>query len=350
MSTSQSRKRALPSTLPWERHSKDHRRDRDQGSPRGKGPYRDSTYGAEASGYEENHVREQYRLNHVQEAEQMREWVAKEDEFVLSQSKKKARIRVREGRARPIDWLAVTLSVVDNTKDPLEDEDDEMDMDVIDPAGVFEGLDNRQLQELGRDIESYLSLETNHGNRKYWNALKVISRDHQLRSAPTLVHGRNNTSVLADIDRLLSPKTLPQLAALEDQVSNKLQSNEPIDVEYWEHLLRSVAVCKAKAELSAVYKSIIERRLGSLKEEQRSEANNLARKLELLLEDPDYSDMGDVKQLDCHTTDLAEHIPNISYSRQFDPEPLLKVRAEGKKFEIVEEKDFMDKLVRCVSY
>lgn len=118
---------------------------------------------------QEGFVREQTRLNQIQEAEQMREWVAKEDDFVLKQSKKKAQIRVREGRASLIDWLAVTLSVVDKTVDPLEDEVSDEDIDIVDPAGVFEGLAQHQVQDLGKDIGTYLTLESNASNREYWN-------------------------------------------------------------------------------------------------------------------------------------------------------------------------------------
>ena len=98
----------------------------------------------------------------------MREWVAKEDDFVLQQSKKKAHIRVREGRAKSIDWLAVTLGVIDPTRDPLEEDSNESDIDVVDPSAVFEGLDLPQLQDLGKDIETYMMLESNQSNHRYW--------------------------------------------------------------------------------------------------------------------------------------------------------------------------------------
>ena len=106
----------------------------------------------------------------------MREWVAKEDDFVLQQSKKRAHIRVREGRAKPIDWLAVTLGVIDPTKDPLEEDSNESDVDIVDPSAVFEGLDLPQLQDLGKDIETYMVLESNQGNRRYWKVCCVRSQ------------------------------------------------------------------------------------------------------------------------------------------------------------------------------
>src|SRR5689334_18300820 len=49
-----------------------------------------------------------------------RKWVSEEDSFVLKQAKKKAVIRVREGRAKPIDWLAVILRVIDPDRDLLD--------------------------------------------------------------------------------------------------------------------------------------------------------------------------------------------------------------------------------------
>ena len=169
MSVPESLKRALPTTPPWERQSKDHRRNRGQNSPRHHDAQQKSAYPSKARNDEEDFSREQTRRNQIQEAEQMRAWVAKEDDFVLKQSKKKAHIRVKEGRARSIDWLAVTLRVIDNSEDPLEDDGTEADTEIIDPSGVFEGLDHKQLQELGKDINTYLSLESNHDNRRYWN-------------------------------------------------------------------------------------------------------------------------------------------------------------------------------------
>ena len=98
----------------------------------------------------------------------MREWVSKEDDFVLQQSKKKALIRVREGRAKSIDWLAVTLGIIDPTRDTLEEDSNEPDIDIVDPSGVFEGLDISQLQDLAKDIETFMALESNQSNRRYW--------------------------------------------------------------------------------------------------------------------------------------------------------------------------------------
>lgn len=98
----------------------------------------------------------------------MREWVAQEDTFVLKQAKKKAEIRVKEGRAKPIDWLAVNLRVIDPERNPLDDEIPDEDLDVVDPEGLLEGLDEKSLDELERDIDIYISLEKNKSNQEFW--------------------------------------------------------------------------------------------------------------------------------------------------------------------------------------
>lgn len=113
-------------------------------------------------------LKEQTRLNQLQEDERMREWVSQEDTFVLRQAKKKAEIRVKEGRAKPIDWLTITLRVIDSTRDPLDDEIADADLDMVDPEGVFEGLSVEQLEDLETDIETLMNLETNSNNRDYW--------------------------------------------------------------------------------------------------------------------------------------------------------------------------------------
>ena len=95
-------------------------------------------------------------------------WIADEDRFVLQQAKKKAAIRVKGGRAQPIDWLAVTLVVLDPARNPLDDEIQDADLDVIDPEGVFEGLGDAELADLEKGIETYLALESSRSNRDYW--------------------------------------------------------------------------------------------------------------------------------------------------------------------------------------
>lgn len=153
----------------------------------------------------------------------------------------------------------------------------------------------------------------------------------------------------ADIDRLLNSKTLQELSTLETQVSEKLQSDEPIDVEYWAQLLGSIGVYKAKAVLNQVYGSIIDSRLTDLRNQQTAEATNVKEKLALLV-----LDFAEFPKHPCESPGLAK-MPSIlsaqpvTYSRRLDPEPFLKLRPEDKIYELTEEGDFLDKIVSTTS-
>ena len=274
--------------------------------------------------------KEQTRLNQLQEDEQMREWVAQEDNFVLRQAKKKAQIRVKEGRAQPIDWLAVTLSVVDPTKNPLEDEIEEDDLDLVDPDGVFEGLSEGQLLDLERDIDTYLNLETNAKNRDYWRTMRVLCKDRREKSQAVGPERRAVSSVSSDIDRLLRPKSYEELEILEDQINRKLTSNEPIDTDYWEQLLRNLLVWKARAKLKTVYQSIIDSRLSTLMYQNLEEANNVQSRLQPLLQS------GMAGQEEMGSTAQTRNIR--------DPESFLHLSTEDKKLEIVDESSFLSRI------
>ena len=293
-------------------------------------------------------MKDQVRLNQIQEDEQARQWVAQEDAFVVKQAKKKAEIRVKEGRAKPIDWLTVMLRVIDPTRNPLDEEITDSELELVDPDGVFEGLSQSQLSELQKDIDTFLSLETNAQNREFWKVLidngspdglfsaesfqqtmLIICQDRQKTIAPK---GRALNPVVADINKLLSPKTYEELEGLEVQVKKKLNSDEPIDYDYWEELLRSLAVWKARAKLKKVYQAVIEERVRGLRKQQCEEAESVRQKLaplapvvQTILADDQLTDPKDFEGL--------------------DPEPLLQIRPEDKSLQIMDETAFLNQAV-----
>ena len=155
--------------------------------------------------------------------------------------------------------------------------------------------------------------------------MKVICRDRQKTATP---EGRALSSVAADINKLLRPKTYEQLQKLEVQVKRKLNSNEPIDTDYWEELLRSLTVWKARARLRNVYQAIIDERVRDLRKQQKEEAESIREKLAPL-----------APTIDANITNPAEF-------EGLDPDPLLQVRAEDKSLEIMDESAFLDHVVR----
>lgn len=97
-------------------------------------------------------------------------------------------------------------------------------------------------------------------------------------------------AVEADITALLQGKSYDHLVALQKQVQTKLTSGEPIDVDYWEGLLKKLLVWKAKvchidmfiffllmmrlpqAKLKALHEVVVRNRLEQLRKRQRDEA------------------------------------------------------------------------------
>ncbi|KAK4135912.1 hypothetical protein BT67DRAFT_264060 [Trichocladium antarcticum] len=197
--------------------------------------------------------------------QQSEQFVADEDKFVLKQAKKKADIRVREQRAKPVDYLAFALRFIDPDRDSFDDDEDDVEIDIPAPEAVLRGLDGPQLRELDEDMQSYHTLEANTRNREYWAALLALCADRRQRLKPQGPEGRAVTSVASDVDRILSPKTLEQLEALEKQIKAKLRSDEPIDTDYWGELLKSLLVYKAKAKLKNVCAAIKEARVELLR-------------------------------------------------------------------------------------
>lgn len=244
---------------------------------------------------------EESRMARMAESAAMSEWVAKEDDFYLEQSRKRAVIRVRENRAKPIDLLAINLKWIDpgqsedekrakdaegHPADELEEDDEaDLEIDLEEPYLLFNNLDLDETEELHQDIQMYLSLEKREQHLDFWRSMIVVCDDklEELRaeagevSQEAGIRSRLDASVKADMNAMLSKKTYKELLALQDQVRRKLQSGEPVDVEYWEGLLKTIVVWRAKAKLSDMHEVIIRNRLEHLRRRQTIETERRLR-------------------------------------------------------------------------
>lgn len=122
----------------------------------------------------------------------------------------------------------------------------------------------------------YLSLEKLETNLEFWRSLLIVSSSslESLRSARSIgiAQSRANANVKSEITRLLSNKSLQQLNDLQAQVQLKLSSDEVVDVEYWEGLLKELVVWKAKGKLGDMHEVVLNNRLEQLRQKQRDEA------------------------------------------------------------------------------
>jgi len=70
---------------------------------------------------------EEAKMARLQESAQMAEWIAKEGEFQLEQERKRSIIRLKERRAKAIDFLSLNLKYANPQNDEEEEEEDGLD-------------------------------------------------------------------------------------------------------------------------------------------------------------------------------------------------------------------------------
>ncbi|RKP27084.1 mid region of cactin-domain-containing protein [Syncephalis pseudoplumigaleata] len=245
---------------------------------------------------------EQLRMQRDADLALLGDWEAKEEQFHLEQAKRRAGIRIKMGRAKPIDILAINVRLVDNseadkTGDESAEEEDEdeaagLEVNLEEPYRIFESLDVGEMTELHHDIKYYLSLEKSERNQQFWQAMLVVCEDElaRLKGVQGAAHdpravGRTSVAsvVATDVQMLLEGKTGEQLEELQRQIQLKLNSNEPMDVDYWERVLKALLVAKAKAKLDDIHQEMLSKRLEKLRALQRRQAEKSRQEMEQAL-------------------------------------------------------------------
>lgn len=166
--------------------------------------------------------------------------------------------------------------------------------------------------------------------------MKVICKDRRQRLESSAPEDRAVSSVAADINRLLSPKSYEELSTLEVQIRRKLNSKEPIDTDYWEQLLKSLTIWKARAKLRRVYQAVIRSRVEELRKQQREEAENVRNKLAPL-----------APLANALVGEAVRNERDKAHAMQLDPEPLLQLPSQDKGLEILDEESFLSQVV-CI--
>lgn len=209
-----------------------------------------------------------------------------------------------------------------------------------------------------------MSLEKNEKSLEFWRALIVIADDalDKLQASETQRAATGVAEdVKRDVDRVLSGKTPEQLSMLKRQIVAKLQSNEPVDVEYWENLLRELVVYKAKAKLSAMHQHLLARRLEQLRTRQQEEALKVQKELEEVLfqqEDVEVhgEGVGPGEGLPNEPVDEAlmeeqdrgfEEKPKVEdgYTRAMSPEPIAQLSRDDRERSVLDPVEDMRQLV-----
>ncbi|CAA7046643.1 unnamed protein product [Microthlaspi erraticum] len=184
---------------------------------------------------------------------ELQDWEKKEEEFCFDQSKVRSKIRLRQGRAKPIDVLYKHLH------DDSESDDMEIELS-SEPYMVFKGLTVQDLEELRDDIKTYLDSDRETSTRvKYWESLLVVCdwelTEARKRDAIELLAQEKglHSGVEADVRRLLDGKTHSELVQMQLHIESQLFSGVAKVVEYWEAVLKLLDIYKAKACLKEIH-------------------------------------------------------------------------------------------------
>ncbi|UNI23292.1 hypothetical protein JDV02_009122 [Purpureocillium takamizusanense] len=201
--------------------------------------------------------------------EQSRQFVADEDKFVLKQSKKKADIRVREGRAKPIDYLTFNLRYMEENRDTFDDQDGDLEIELKNPAAYIESLTRAQITELNGDIASFLTLEVDASNRQYWEALRTLCASRDFALDPVRKAEKDRAyGVNADvISENLKGHSTEGLDTYETRIRAALASDQFIDREFQSYVLDDVLFYKAKKVVEGMFRKMSESREKLLQEQ-----------------------------------------------------------------------------------
>ncbi|XP_053343117.1 splicing factor Cactin isoform X2 [Clarias gariepinus] len=212
-------------------------------------------------------------LQREKEAEHFKTWAEQEDNFHLHQAKLRSKIRIRDGRAKPIDLLAKYISA----------EDDDLSVEMHEPYTFLNGLTVTDMDDLLEDIKVYMELEQGK-NVDFWRDMTIITEDeiNKLRKLEASGKGPGdrregiNTSVSTDVQSVFKGKTYRQLQALNMNIESKIQAGgSNLDIGYWESLLQQVRVYMARARLRERHQDVLRQKLYKLKQEQGVESEPL---------------------------------------------------------------------------
>ena len=267
---------------------------------------------------EEREEMERLKLEEARLREQSMygDWEKKEEMFHLEQSRRRTKMRIDDGRERPIDILAKNLGVLPIGKESeWVPPDHAFEVDLSEPYTVFEDLPASELTELKVGMTEYREMESDK-LQEYWEDLLIVCGDAldttamrevelgdlssgAVRSAP--VHDL----VREEVNKSLRGKSYGELECMHDDVAAKVKSGttgtglhlgEAVDVEYWSAVLKSVAVGKAKARLDMLHEEILTerlRQLGEIREQFMRDAEGQGIGAELAAVNWDEDEEGD---------------------------------------------------------
>ncbi|XP_034976537.2 splicing factor Cactin [Zootoca vivipara] len=272
-------------------------------------------------------------LQREKEAEHFKTWEEQEDNFHLQQAKLRSKIRIRDGRAKPIDLLAKYISA----------EDDDLAVEMHEPYTFLNGLTVSDMEDLLEDIQVYMELEQGK-NVDFWRDMTIITEDEIAKLRKLEASGKGpgerregvNASVSSDVQSVFKGKTYNQLQVIYQGIEGKILAGGPnLDIGYWESLLQQLKAYMARARLRERHQDVLRQKLYKLKQEQGVESEPLFPIIKKESSPPGAS--SSCSRLE--PEDSAQ--PSTSSAEPGGAEPESEVKAEGDGEAVLMEEDLI---------
>uniref|UniRef100_A0A670K725 Splicing factor Cactin n=1 Tax=Podarcis muralis TaxID=64176 RepID=A0A670K725_PODMU len=264
-------------------------------------------------------------LQREKEAEHFKTWEEQEDNFHLQQAKLRSKIRIRDGRAKPIDLLAKYISA----------EDDDLAVEMHEPYTFLNGLTVSDMEDLLEDIQVYMELEQGK-NVDFWRDMTIITEDEIAKLRKLEASGKGpgerregvNASVSSDVQSVFKGKTYNQLQVIYQGIEGKILAGGPnLDIGYWESLLQQLKAYMARARLRERHQDVLRQKLYKLKQEQGVESEPLFPIIK--------------KESSLEPEDSAQAQPSTSSAEPGGAEPESEAKAEGDGEAVLMEEDLI---------
>lgn len=269
---------------------------------------------------------ELYQIQRQKEAAQFQEWSKQEETFHLEQARLRSKIRIQDGRAKPIDLLAQYISD-QNLEESIE-------MQMHEPYTYLNGLSIDDLEDLLVDINVYNDLEKR-VNSQYWEDLTIIVED-DLKKLKKLEVEKNeyraavgrregiHQSVAKDVTEIFKGKSTTQLDELKFKIEYKIShQTDGLDVGYWESLLSQLKAHMARSRLRDKHQQNLKNKLEMLKREQETIVKKEVNEDDSDSEQAGPSKAGPSSKVD-HSDESSQEGSKYSTDKELDENDLLQ--------------------------
>lgn len=270
------------------------------------------------------------RQQREKESVHYQEYEKQEESFHLKQARLRSKIRVKEGRGKPIDFLAQYYEAF---TEPAEDDPPKTEEEIVDqiryletnitePYNQLNGLRKIELEDLIEDIQVYKQLCKNR-DLTFWNDLLTISHDELAKLKNYSGYGSSegiNPAVVPSINNMFVGKSPEQLLKLKSKVEEKLSKNEPgLDITYWETVLSKLKAFIAKARLQELHKLNMQTKPQKLKELKELKGQKVTEGLEVEKEEEEDPIAGPSEPISMPEFSLVEQCKQMYKDGRYSP-------------------------------